>query len=55
MTALVQRHPVNLLRVADFWRKGENDAEFRGLIGHVKLIQRKAVTAEPLCRRRALR
>ena len=53
--ALVIRHPVNLLRIADALDKSARHQAFAKAIGHLMYVQRVAVTSEPLCRRRALR
>ncbi len=55
IAGLVVKHPVNLLRISDFWTLESRNKEILPAIGHLKLIQRKAVESDPLCRRRALR
>ncbi|MEM9043991.1 MAG: hypothetical protein AAGC81_04795 [Pseudomonadota bacterium] len=52
---LVTTQPINLLRIMDFLERKTSHQTFRSAIGHLKLVQREAVEAEPLCRRRALR
>lgn len=53
--ALVVRHPVNLLRIIDFLEKGDDRQSVLNAIGHLRYVQRKAVEAEPLKTRYALR
>ncbi|MEO1249222.1 MAG: hypothetical protein AAFW76_05215 [Pseudomonadota bacterium] len=52
---LIVKHPVNLLRMVDFLERKDSHQAFLGAIGHLKLVQREAVEAEPLRTRRALR
>jgi len=52
---LVVHQPINLLRISDFLDKSERHQAFSKAIGHLRFVQREAVEAEPLCRRRALR
>lgn len=52
---LIVKHPANLLRLFDFLEKTPRHEAFAKAIGHLKLIQREAVEAEPLKTRRALR
>ena len=53
--ALIVKHPINILRLMDYLERNDRHRAFLGAIGHLKYVQRKAVEAEPLCRRRALR
>lgn len=53
--ALIIKHPVNLLRMADFLEKSERHQAFSEAIGQLMYLQRKSVESDPLCRRRALR
>ncbi|MFW8596213.1 hypothetical protein [Cribrihabitans neustonicus] len=54
IAALIRRQPINILRLADYLeRKPEHDA-FREEMGKLRYLQREAVAAEPLRRRRAL-
>jgi hypothetical protein len=53
--ALIAKHPVNLVRMEDYLEKSDSHRAFLGAIGHLKFVQREAVTSEPLQRRRALR
>ncbi|MEM9358855.1 MAG: hypothetical protein AAGB04_21960 [Pseudomonadota bacterium] len=55
LEALVIKHPVNLLRVFDYLEANPAHQSFREAIGHLTLIQREAVSKEPLKTRRALR
>jgi hypothetical protein len=52
--ALIQTQPVNILRIADYLERSPHHAAFGRAIGHLKFIQRTAVSSEPLMRRRAL-
>ena len=51
---LIQTQPINILRIADYLEKKPSHEAFERAIGHLKFIQRVAVTSEPLMRRRAL-
>ncbi|WP_210093760.1 hypothetical protein [Ruegeria sp. HKCCSP346] len=52
--ALIAKHPINLLKLADYLEGKPKHRTFREVLGHIKLKQRIAVEAEPLCRRRSL-
>ncbi|WP_419740922.1 hypothetical protein [Ruegeria sp.] len=52
--ALIAKHPINLLKLADYLEGKPKHRAFREVLGHIKLKQRIAVEAEPLCRRRSL-
>lgn len=52
---LVTHQPVNLLRLSDYLERKDIHQAASRAIGHLVLVQRKAVEEEPLCRRRALR
>ncbi len=52
---LVVKHPVNLLRIVDFLERTERHQAFLRAVGHLKYVQRLAVSEEPLRSRRALR
>ena len=52
---LVVKHPVNLLRLADFLDRSGRHRAFGTAIGHLMYVQRKAVCSEPLKTRRPLR
>ncbi|WP_171229114.1 hypothetical protein [Ruegeria sp. HKCCA4008] len=52
--ALVEKHPINLLKLADYLEGKPKHRAFREVLGHIKLKQRIAVESEPLCRRRSL-
>lgn len=52
---LIQRQPINLLRLMDFLEHTDRQHPFLQAIGHLKYIQRQAVESEPLRSRRALR
>ncbi len=52
--ALIMKHPINLLKLADYLEGKPKHRAFRGVLGHIKLKQRIAVESEPLCRRRSL-
>ncbi|NRB01385.1 MAG: hypothetical protein HRU32_16520, partial [Rhodobacteraceae bacterium] len=41
---LVVKHPINLLRIADFLERTERHRAFLGAIGHLKYVQRIAVS-----------
>lgn len=51
---LIVRQPINLYRLMDYLEKTPKHQAFMGAIGHLKFVQREAVSSEPLCRRRAL-
>ena len=53
--ALISKHPINLLRLMDYLEHKDHHRAFLVAIGHLKLVQREAVEAEPLRSRRALR
>jgi len=53
MIALVQRQPINLLRLADYLEKKPAHEEIFDVLGEVRGAQRAAVESEPLRRRRA--
>ncbi len=52
--ALIAKHPINLLKLADYLEGTPKHRAFREVLGHIKLKQRIAVESEPLCRRRSL-
>ncbi|WP_425085664.1 hypothetical protein [Ruegeria profundi] len=52
--ALIAKHPINLLKLADYLEGKPKHRAFREVLGHIKLKQRIAVESEPLCRRRSL-
>ncbi|MEM9240723.1 MAG: hypothetical protein AAGB07_12175 [Pseudomonadota bacterium] len=52
--ALIAKHPINLLKLADYLEGKPKHRAFREVLGHIKLKQRIAVEAEPLCLRRSL-
>ncbi|WP_068109118.1 hypothetical protein [Tropicimonas marinistellae] len=52
---LIGKHPINLFKIMDHLEPKEAHRTFRDAIGHLKFVQRKAIEAEPLRRRRALR
>ncbi len=52
--ALIAKHPINLLKLADYLEGKPKHRAFREVLGHIKLKQRVAVESEPLCRRRSL-
>ncbi len=51
---LITKHPINLLKLADYLEGKPKHRAFREVLGHIKLKQRIAVESEPLCRRRSL-
>ena len=51
---LIQTQPINILRIADYLERTPHHEAFGHAIGHLKFIQRSAVTSDPLMRRRAL-
>lgn len=55
LTALVVKHPVNLLRLGDFLDRSDRHQAFKAVLGHLIYVQRQAVMQEPLKTRRALR
>ena len=52
---LIETQPINLMRLADYLERDPAHEAFQDAIGHLKYVQRVAVTSEPLMRRRALR
>ena len=52
--ALITRQPINLYKLLDYLERKSNHQEFANAIGHLRLIQREAITSEPLKGRRAL-
>ncbi|MEM6355803.1 MAG: hypothetical protein AAF844_08980 [Pseudomonadota bacterium] len=52
--ALIDTQPINIYRLMDYLEKKPTHQDFLKAIGHLKYVQRMAVTSEPLCRRRAL-
>ncbi len=51
---LIAKHPINLLKLEDYLERKDSHRAFLGAIGHLKYVQREAVSSEPLNRRRAL-
>ncbi len=51
---LIAKHPINLLKLADYLEGSAKHRAFREVLGHIKRQQRIAVESEPLCRRRSL-
>ncbi|MEL7115006.1 MAG: hypothetical protein AAGP08_05330 [Pseudomonadota bacterium] len=51
---LIAKHPINIYRLMDYLEKKPTHQDFLGAIGHLKYVQREAITSEPLQRRRAL-
>jgi len=54
LEALIAVQPVNLLRIFDYLGQGPDRPEAKRIIGHLTPMQRAAIRAEPLMRRRAL-
>ena len=52
--ALIIRQPINLYKLLDYLERKSKHQEFANSIGHLRFVQREAVTSEPLKRRRAL-
>ncbi len=52
--SLIVRHPINIYRMMDYFERNERHRAMQRAIGHLKLVQREAVEAEPLRTRRAL-
>lgn len=52
--SLIETQPINIYRLMDYLEKKPTHQDFLKAIGHLKYVQRMAVTSEPLCRRRAL-
>ena len=52
--ALITHQPINLYKLLDYLENTSAHQEFAKAIGHLRLVQREAVTSEPLRRRRAL-
>lgn len=51
---LICKHPINLYRLMDYLEKKDTHQDFLGAVGHLRYVQREAITSEPLQRRRAL-
>jgi len=51
---LIAKHPINLYRLMDYLERKPTHEAFKDTIGHLKYVQRTAITSEPLRRRRAL-
>jgi len=49
-----EKHPINLLKLADYLEGKPKHRALREVLGHIKRQQRIAVESEPLCRRRSL-
>lgn len=52
---LVQKQPININRIFDYLQRRSDHKIIAKSLGLVKAAQDKAITEEPLCRRRALR
>ncbi|MEM9223697.1 MAG: hypothetical protein AAGB11_15050 [Pseudomonadota bacterium] len=52
--ALIAKQPINLYRLMDYLERKPTHQDFLQAIGHLKYVQRTAVSSEPLCRRRPL-
>ena len=52
--ALILHQPINLYKLLDFLENKSTHRDFAKTIGHLRLIQREAVSSEPLKSRRAL-
>ena len=55
LEGFVIKHPINLLRIFDYLEGNSVHQAFKEAIGHLTIIQRKAVAEEPLKSRQALR
>lgn len=53
--ALIVEQPINLFKILDHLERKEPHQVFRRAIGHLRFVQRTAIEAEPLRRRRPLR
>lgn len=51
---LIKTQPINVLRISDYLERKPQHEAFESAIGHLRFVQREAVTSEPLMRRRAL-
>ena len=51
---LIVKHPINIDRLWDYMERKPNHRQFETALGHIRFVQREAVEAEPLRRRRAL-
>ena len=54
LEALVRVQPVNVFKLRDYLEDCAAHREFEPLVGHLMAVQKEAVAADPLCRRRAL-
>jgi len=52
--ALIIRQPINLYKLLDYLEPKTAHQAFANAIGHLRFVQREAITSEPLMRRRAL-
>ena len=48
--ALIIRQPINLYKLLDYLERKSKHQEFANAIGHLRFVQREAVTSEPLKR-----
>ena len=55
ITKLIAQHPINIYRLMDYLERKERHQAFLPAIGHLKYVQRDAISREPLATRRALR
>ena len=51
---LIATQPINVQRIFDFLEDKPAHQRFADAVGHLKLVQREAITSEPLKRRRGL-
>ena len=51
---LIRQHPINLYRLMDYLETKPAHAQFQNAIGHLKYVQREAITSDPLRTKRAL-
>lgn len=52
--SLISKHPINIYRLMDYLDGSAKHRDFLSAIGHLKYVQREAISSEPLSRRRAL-
>lgn len=52
--ALIEKQPINIKRLWDYLDRSDHHRAFEGAIGHLKYVQREAISKEPLKTMRAL-
>lgn len=52
---LIQQQPINIYRILDYMARDDHREAFKPVLGHLKFVQKQAISSEPLRSRRALR